>query len=138
MPHPVAGAVVVGVDGSPAPEHALEIAFEQTSFRGVDLVAVRGATPGCSVPGVDWTTMQSMSETLSEAAVGVAGALPGCSGPSVVVADRPAHQLLEQAGRRNFWWSAATASGGFAGMLLGSVSTAIVHGAKMPVIVARH
>ena len=40
MPHPAQAPVVVGVDGSPSSDRAVAIAFEQASFRGVDLVAV--------------------------------------------------------------------------------------------------
>ena len=140
MPHPSQAPVVVGVDGSPASEHALEIAFEQASFRGVDLVAVHAWSDSgvFEFPGVDWTTMQAMGEeTLSERLSGWQERYPDVLVRRVVVADRPAHQLLEQAESAQLLVVGSHGRGGFAGMLLGSVSTAVVHGARMPVIVTR-
>lgn len=140
MPHPSQAPVVVGVDGSPASDHALEIAFEQASFRDVDLVAVHAwsDTGVFEFPGVDWTTMQAMAEeTLSERLAGWQERYPDVLVRRVVAADRPAHQLLEQSETAQLLVVGSHGRGGFAGMLLGSVSTAIVHGARMPVIVAR-
>jgi nucleotide-binding universal stress UspA family protein len=89
-------------------------------------------------PGVDWTTMQSMGEeTLGERLSGWQERYPDVLVQRVVAADRPAHQLLEQSESAQLLVVGSHGRGGFAGMLLGSVSTAVVHGAKMPVIVAR-
>ena len=140
MPHPSQAPVVIGVDGSPASDHAMGIAFEQASFRGVDLVAVHAwsDTGVFEFPGVDWESMQSIGEeTLSERLSGWQERYPDVLVRRVVAADRPAHQLLEQSESAQLLVVGSHGRGGFAGMLLGSVSTAVVHGAKMPVIVAR-
>lgn len=140
MPHPAQAPVVVGVDGSPASEHALAIAFEQASFRGVDLVAVHAWSDNgvFEFPGSDWTALQAAGEeTLSERLAGWQERYPDVLIRRVVVADKPAHQLLEQAESAQLLVVGSHGRGGFTGMLLGSVSTSVVHGARMPVIVAR-
>lgn len=140
MPHPSLAPVVVGVDGSPVSERAVEIAFEEASFRGVDLVAVHAwsDTGVFEFPGADWSALQSSAEeTLSERLAGWQERYPDVLVRRVVVADRPAHQLLEQAQSAQLLVVGSHGRGGFAGMVLGSVSTAVINAARMPVIVAR-
>ena len=140
MPHPSEAAVVVGVDGSPASEKALAIAFEEASLRGVDLLAVHAWSDSTvfEFPGTDWSTLQAMGEeTLGERLAGWQERYPDVLVRRTVVADRPAHQLIEQAESAQLLVVGSHGRGGFAGMLLGSVSTAVVNAARMPVIVAR-
>ena len=140
MPHPSMAPVVVGVDGSPVSERAVEIAFEEASFRGVDLVAVHAwsDTGVFEFPGVDWSALQSgAEEILSERLAGWQERYPDVLVRRVVVADRPAHQLLEQALSAHLLVVGSHGRGGFAGMVLGSVSTAVINAARMPVLVAR-
>jgi len=140
MPHPSQAPVVVGVDGSPASDRAVAIAFDQASFRGVDLVAVHAWSDSgvFEFPGVDWSQLQGLGEsTLSERLAGWQERYPDVLVRRVVVADRPAHQLLEQAQSAQLLVVGSHGRGGFAGMLLGSVSTSVIHSARMPVIVAR-
>lgn len=140
MPHPSQASVVVGVDGSPASEKAVRIAFEEASFRGVDLVAVHAwsDTGVFEFPGVDWSTQQGLAEeVLGERLSGWQERYPDVLVRRVVVADRPAHQLLEQAKGAQLLVVGSHGRGGFAGMLLGSVGTSIAHAARMPVIIAR-
>lgn len=140
MPHPSQAPVVVGVDGSPASEHAVAIAFEQASFRGVDLVAVHAWSDNgiFEFPGADWSNLQAgAEEILGERLAGWQERYPDVLVRRVVVADKPAHQLIEQAESAQLLVVGSHGRGGFAGMLLGSVSTTVIHAARMPVIVAR-
>lgn len=140
MPHPSEAPVVVGIDGSPASELATEIAFEEASFRGVDLVAVHAWNDSdvFEVPGVDWSALQAAGEeTLSERLAGWRERYPDVAVRRIVVADKAARQLVEQSESAQLLVVGSRGRGGFTEMLLGSVSAAVVNAARMPVIVAR-
>ncbi|MET0198615.1 MAG: universal stress protein [Rhodococcus fascians] len=140
MPHPARAPVLVGIDGSPASELATAIAFDEASRRHVDLIALHAWSDAgvFDFPGMDWPTMKSSEdEVLAERLAGWQENYPDVMVHRHVVCDRPARQLIEHSESAQLVVVGSHGRGGFAGMLLGSVSMAVVHSARMPVIVAR-
>ena len=132
--------VVVGIDGSPASELATSIAFEEASFRGVELVAVHAWHDEklVEVPTVDWSAVRDAGEEiLSERLAGWTERYPDVSVRRVLAADKVARLLLERSESAGLLGVGSRGKGGFVGMLLGSVATAVVNTARLPVIVAR-
>lgn len=138
---PAPGApVVVGVDGSPASEAATALAFEEASLRKVELVAVYAwhDTGVLDFPGIDPAAMQADGElVLAERLAGWQERYPDVGVRRVVVCDSPAEQLIEQSQAAQLVVVGSHGRGGFTGMLLGSVSRAVVQSVRTPVIVAR-
>jgi nucleotide-binding universal stress UspA family protein len=132
--------VVVGIDGSPASELATAIAFDEASRRRVDLVAIHAwRDPDLSKGlSMEWTAQQSIaSKDLAELLAGWRERFPDVTVHPRVVWDNPADHLLDEAKAAQLLVVGSHGRGGFAGMILGSVSTAVVHAARIPVIVAR-
>lgn len=137
--------VLVGVDGSPTSELATEIAFDEASRRGVEVVALHAWSdmgplefPSMNWAPIEWRNIKdSEEEILAERLCGWRDRYPDVVVHKVVVSDRPAPRLLEHAGTAQLVVVGSHGRGGFPGMLLGSVSRAVLHAARVPVIVAR-
>lgn len=135
-PHP---KIVVAVDGSPSSAQALRWSADQAALTGGELHAVTGwhfpdyygwATV---VDDVDWAENgrtvleQTIKETLDPAEAGRV--------VRHVVQGHPAQVLLDQAADADLLVVGSRGHGGFAGMLLGSVSQHVVAHAPCPVVV---
>lgn len=139
MDYPSAAPVVVGVDGSPASELATAIAFDEASRRGVELVAIHTWTNIADRPddvAYDDVATQA-EEELAQRLAGWCERYPDVVVRRVVEQDNPARRLLEESEKAQLLVVGSHGRGGLSGMLLGSVSSAIAHSARMPVIVAR-
>jgi len=140
MPHPAQAPVLVGIDGSPASDLATAIAFDEASRRGVELVALHAWSDVevIELPGLDWSVVKAEEERLlAEQLAGWQERYPDVKVHRLVVCDRPARQLIRHSETAQLVVVGSHGRGGFAGMSLGSVGSAVVHTARMPVIVAR-
>ncbi|CAM3634928.1 universal stress protein [Smaragdicoccus niigatensis] len=137
---PVKGRVVVGVDGTPNSVPAIEIAFDEASTRGADLVAVYAwSDVNGGVPfGIDWSEIKTSAEAvLAESLAGWADRYPDVAVHRVVVIDRPTRRLFEESEKADLIVVGSHGRGGFAGMMLGSTSRALLHSVDCPIIIAR-
>ncbi|MGY0065862.1 universal stress protein [Streptomyces sp. QTS137] len=142
------GPVVVGVDGSPAGAKAIGFAFAEASLRGAGLVALHSWTswnapaptpqdekaPYASRPGELGAAEERL---LSEALAGQRERYPAVKVRHEVVHGGTREALIEASRTAQLLVVGARGRGGFSGLLLGSVSQAMLHHAHCPVAVVR-
>ncbi|MFD5448135.1 universal stress protein [Streptomyces sp. NPDC003470] len=147
-PEAPVGPIVLGLDGSPAGSAALRFAFEEAAAQGAHVVALHAWTawnapvpppadpsePYAYGPGV----LAAEEERL------LAETLAGTSDlyPDIKVERRTVHgptrpALIEASRTARLTVVGARGRGGFTGLLLGSVSQAVLHHAHSPVAVVR-
>jgi nucleotide-binding universal stress UspA family protein len=132
--------VLLGVDGSSASELATAIAFDEACRRGVDLIVVHVWSDGDlpAAPDAEWSDLESAAmSTLAESLAGWQERYPDVKVHRFIEFEHPARHLLDQSERAQLVVVGSHGRGGFAGMLLGSVSNAVAQAARVPVIVAR-
>lgn len=135
------GRIVVGVDGSAESLEALRWAVHQADLTGAQTEAViswdyptaYGSAPMAG--DFDWAANAKVAlDDAVELAVGPAGAAVTRD----VVQGHPARILLERSAGADLLVVGSRGHGGFAGLLLGSVSDHVVAHAPCPVVVVRH
>ncbi|OCB32258.1 universal stress protein UspA [Mycobacterium malmoense] len=132
--------VLVGIDGSPASELATAVAFDEASRRGVDVMALHAWSDVAitELPESDWTSLeQEAQRSLAENLAGWQERYPDVSVQRLVERDEPARQLTEKSEFAQLVVVGSHGRGGLGALLLGSVSNAVLHSVRIPVIVAR-
>ncbi len=133
--------VLLGIDGSPASEAATALAFDEASRRGVGLLALHvwsdvGVFP---ILGQDWHDRENDGqEILAERLAGWQEQYPDVHVQRLLYCDKPSQWLIKESERAQLVVVGSHGRGGFPGMLLGSVSSAVVPSVKVPVVVVRN
>ena len=134
--------VVVGIDGTPLSEAAIAFAFDAAAARHVPLIAVHTWLDEINDPAlaelVDWQTAAVRAEeVLAERLAGWGEKYPDVPVRRRVAPGRAGRALLDQAARAQLAVVGSRGHGEIAGLLLDSVSNALVHGAGCPVAIVR-
>ncbi len=133
------GPVLLGCDLSPSAEAATSLAFEEASRRGVELVALHAWWgSGAFEFDLDWEDLRiEVDQQFAQQMAKWHDRYPDVSVRRVVVRDQPALHLVDYPGPPQMIVVGSHGHGAIASTLLGSVSTAVVQAAQVPVIVAR-
>jgi nucleotide-binding universal stress UspA family protein len=134
--------VVVGVDGSEEAVAALAWAVEEARLRGGEVLAVTAWDfPAMTAGGMDGITTDAAAYTrAAEHVLDVAlhGAeSSGVEAHRLVTRGHPSEVLLQAARDADLLVVGSRGHGGFAGLLLGSVSAQVVHHSPCTVVVVR-
>jgi len=134
--------VVVGVDGSPTSEAALAFAYAAAAARNVPLVAVHTwwdlLVDPALAPLLDWDAIENDERiVLAERLAGWGEKYPDVRVERLVTREHASHALVERSQRAQLLVVGSRGRGGVAGLVLGSVSHAVLHRAHCPVAVVR-
>jgi nucleotide-binding universal stress UspA family protein len=143
------GVIVVGVDHSQGAKAALEFALCEAKLRQVTLRAVHAWQFSLEIPGIeegfypavgaDLSDLRSAAEAALEVTIDVA--IPDVGGVTLerrVVEGAPSAVLVDQSQDAELLVVGSRGRGGFAGLLLGSVSAQCAHHAACPVVIIPH
>ncbi|WP_028047259.1 universal stress protein [Cellulomonas sp. URHE0023] len=135
--------IVVGVDGSPAAEYALHYAMTEAEVWGADLTAVAGVPVGAMTGVLSWLpsavdreqVLRDVTEGLHVVVDRALADHPGLTVRRHALDGTGAELLTEFSAATDLIVVGSRGRGGFAGLLLGSTSQAVLHHADCPVMV---
>ncbi|MEU9450330.1 universal stress protein [Streptomyces sp. NPDC048277] len=129
------GYFVVGVDGSEHCAAAVDLAFEAAALRGAGLRAVYVWQPGPLRIFDEHEPQQEARRLLAEIVAGRQARHPEVDLRHDLVVGHPVQVLSDASADALGLVVGTRGRGGFAGMLLGSVSQGVLHHARCPVLV---
>ena len=138
------GRIVVGVDDSEGSVAALRWAVEEAGLRDATLDVVHawdypyvgGELAGMAAYAIDEEEMTRSGKEIVDRALAAAGPAPAqLEARAVVVRGSDASVLIDRAKGADLLVVGTRGRGGFAGLLLGSVSQQVIHHAPCPVVV---
>jgi nucleotide-binding universal stress UspA family protein len=137
--HELTPRVVVGVDGSDQSKLALRWALVIAASYGARVVAVAAwqypAASGWGPTTNEWNPQQDMEKCLTETVDEVVGPQRPDHLHLSVEEGNPAHVLIAESQGASMLVVGSRGHGGFAGLLLGSVSANVAERAHCPVLV---
>lgn len=133
--------VVVGIDGSPDSHRALKWAMDEAARVPSRFVLVHGVEVGVAAAspygtGVLFEQLEEGGRTILDEVLAEVRAA-GFEAEGRVEVGSAAHALIEASRDADLLVVGCRGHGGFAGLLLGSVSAACAHHAHCPVVVVR-
>ena len=138
----VKGRIVVGVDGSEASLDALRWASAQAKLTGARLEAVISwvipASYGVAFGGEDAIDWKDNASRALEEALATALGDEAAQVERRIEQGHPSYVLVEASKNADLVVVGSRGHGGFAGLVLGSVSTYVVSHSECPVTVTRH
>ncbi|NUR74442.1 MAG: universal stress protein [Hamadaea sp.] len=136
MPPPLDGPIVVGVDSSTGAQIALKWAVEEARLRNAAIIAVYAFPIGRGEPYNEVRQDEAAAEQILFDAVSPWLHQPGVDIETRTIAAQNVEKaMIDQTIRAGLTVVGSRGGGGFAGLLLGSVSRALVHHAHGPVAV---
>lgn len=135
--------IVVGVDGSRPAEHALRAAIREAGAWGAELFAVSGVPIASMTGALAWLpsavdheqVLRDVAEGLDVVVDRALAEHPGVEVQRRVLDGTGAELLTEFSDATDLVVVGSRGRGGFAGLLLGSTSQAVLHHARCPVMV---
>jgi nucleotide-binding universal stress UspA family protein len=136
--------IVVGVDGSDEAKAAFRWAVEEARLRDARVRVVHAwwvypvIVPGTPLTADAWARLEESAKELVESFVAeTVGEDSDVEIEAVAVHGTAAEVLVEEAARADLLVVGSRGHGGFAGLLLGSVSQQCAHHARCPLVIVR-
>lgn len=133
--------IVIGVDGSSDAADAMNWAIDESQRQQVKMLLVHGVEIGAAAAspygsGLVLEQLEEVGRLILDEALAFVRA-KGIEAEGRIEIGSSAHALIEASRGADLLVVGSRGHGGFAGLLLGSVSTACVHHAHCPVVVVR-